>query len=44
MIDLPEIKKKKSKPPYQKPEAVMNLERMAQKEACLKHPNIDPKY
>lgn len=38
MIDLPEIKKKPRKPSYKKPEAVKELERMADAEARLLHP------
>lgn len=38
MIELPEIKRKQPKPAYRKPEAVKELERMADAEARLKHP------
>jgi hypothetical protein len=44
MFELPEIKKKKPKPPYKKPEAVKELERLANAEARCKHPAVDPKY
>ena len=44
MLNLPEIRKKKPKPPYRKPEAVRQLERLADAEARLKHPAVDPKY
>lgn len=39
MFDLPDIKKKKPKAPYRKPEAVKELERMADAEARRKYPN-----
>jgi hypothetical protein len=35
---FPEVKKKKPKPAYRKPEAVKELERMADAEALAKHP------
>jgi hypothetical protein len=38
MLNLPEIKRKKPKPAYRKPEAVKQLERMADAEAHLQHP------
>jgi hypothetical protein len=40
MLNLPEIKRKKPKAPYRKPEAVKELERMADAEARLKHPTM----
>lgn len=45
MYQLPEIKpRKKPKPAYRKPEAVKELERMADDEARRLHPSIDPRY
>jgi hypothetical protein len=38
LINLPEIKRKKAKAPYRKPEAVKELERMADAEARMLHP------
>jgi hypothetical protein len=41
MYQLPEIKpRKKPRAPYKKPEAVKELERMADADAARKHPNI----
>ena len=38
MFDLPEIKRKKPKPAYRKPEAVKELEQLADQEARRLHP------
>jgi len=40
MFELPEIKHKKPKPAYRKPEAVKELERMADAEARQLHPTM----
>ena len=45
MYQLPEIKpRKKPRPAYRKPEAVKELERMADAEARRLHPNIAPEH
>jgi hypothetical protein len=44
MICIPDIQKKTRKPSYHKPEAVRELERLADADARRKHPSVDPKY
>jgi len=45
MYQLPPLPlKKKARPAYRKPSEVKALEAMAFKDACQKHPSIDPKY
>lgn len=44
MIQLPEIKRKKPKAPYRKPEAVKELERLAMAEARCLHPTMKPEH
>ena len=40
MLNLPTIQRKPSKAPYRKPEAIKELERLADAEALLKHPGM----
>ena len=44
MLELPQIASKQKRPPYRKPEAVRELERLANIEAQRLHPSIDSKY
>lgn len=44
MLNLPTIKRKVSKPPYRKPEAVKDLEKLATNAARLKHPTLNQEY
>jgi hypothetical protein len=44
MIQLPEIKRKKPRPPYNKPEAIKELERLADQQAQRLHPSIEKKF
>jgi hypothetical protein len=44
MIDIPEIRKKPVKAPYRKPEAVRELERLADDQARRKYPNMKPEH
>ena len=44
MIQLPEIKRKKPKAPYRKPDAVKELERLAMDEARRLHPTMKPEH
>jgi len=44
MILLPEIMRKKPRPAYRKPEAVKELERLADLQAQRSHPTVDKKY
>ncbi len=44
MIVLPEIKRKKPRPPYRKPEAVKQLEQLSYEADRLKYPNIRPEH
>ena len=44
MIELPEIKRKKPRKPYKRPEAVKLLEQLAYEADRLKYPNIRPEH
>jgi hypothetical protein len=44
MINIPEIKRKPRKSAYKKPEAVRELERIANEAARKKHPSLNPAH
>lgn len=44
MIELPEIKRKKPRPPYRKSDAVKALEALADRQAQQSHPSIDKRH
>jgi hypothetical protein len=43
-MDIPDTKKKPQRPAYRKPEAVKDLERLANQSARTKYPNMKPEY
>lgn len=44
MIELPEITRKKPRPPYKKPEAVKNLEQLLYLDDLRRHPSMKPEH